>query len=128
MKEYTVKVWCDGTKEWYLNDELHREDGPAVVEYSDGTKVWYLNGKRHREDGPAVERSGGTKEWWLNGNLHREDGPAYEGFDGTKMWYLNGTKLSEKEFNKRTKVTEVTLEQIAEKFGVGINKLRIKDQ
>lgn len=30
MKEYTVKVLADGTKVWYLNDELHREDGPAV--------------------------------------------------------------------------------------------------
>jgi hypothetical protein len=33
-----------------------------------GTKEWYLNGKLHREDGPAAEGSGGTKEWWLNGH------------------------------------------------------------
>ena len=30
MIEYTVKVRADGTKEWYLNDKLHREDGPAI--------------------------------------------------------------------------------------------------
>ena len=54
MIEYTVKVWANGTKFWYLNGKPHREDGPAV-EYANGDKFWYLNGKRHREDGPAVE-------------------------------------------------------------------------
>ena len=44
MIEYTVKVWTNGTKKWYLNDELHREDGPAI-EWASGTKSWYLKGK-----------------------------------------------------------------------------------
>ena len=51
--EYTVRVYKNGNTEWWLNGELHREDGPAV-ECSDGTKSWYLHGKRHREDGPAL--------------------------------------------------------------------------
>ena len=80
-------VKCGG-KYWYLNENLHREDGPAV-EYVNGTKFWYLNGKRHREDGPAVEYADGGKEWYLNGNLHREDGPAAEFSNGSKYWYLN---------------------------------------
>ena len=29
---------------WYLNDQLHREDGPAI-EYPSGSKCWYFNGK-----------------------------------------------------------------------------------
>ena len=66
MIEYTVKVYADGTKFWYLNDKAHREDGPAV-EYGDGSKYWHLNGKRHREDGPAVELANGYKDWYLNG-------------------------------------------------------------
>ena len=33
-----------GTKRWYLNDKLHREDGPAI-EHVDGYKSWHLNGK-----------------------------------------------------------------------------------
>ena len=33
-----------GTKYWYLNGELHREDGPAY-ESVDGHKVWYYKGK-----------------------------------------------------------------------------------
>ena len=49
MIEYTVKVYADGTKEWYINGEYHREDGPAI-EWADGYKEWYLNGKLHRED------------------------------------------------------------------------------
>jgi hypothetical protein len=78
-----------GTKEWFLNGKLHREDGPAY-EGSDGSKSWWLNGKRHREDAPAVEWSNGAKEWYLNGKRHREDGPAVEGPDGSKSWWLNG--------------------------------------
>ena len=66
MIEYTVRVYTDGTKFWYLNDKYHREDGPAV-ERADGTKSWFLNGKRHREDGPAIEYADGTKFWCLNG-------------------------------------------------------------
>jgi NTP pyrophosphatase (non-canonical NTP hydrolase) len=55
-----------------LNDELHREDGPAV-EYSNGDKRWYLNDELHREDGPAVEYADGTKYWWLNGKAVTEE-------------------------------------------------------
>ena len=54
----------------------------TVKVYDNGDKYWYLNGKLHREDGPAVEWSNGSKEWWLNGELHREDGPAVECVDG----------------------------------------------
>lgn len=92
--KYEVHEYSDGTKHWYLNGKLHREDGPAV-EYSDGTKSWHLNGKLHREDGPAVEHWGGAKEWYLNDQLHREDGPAVEYWGGAKSWYLNGEVYSE---------------------------------
>ena len=78
-----------GDKYWWLNGNLHREDGPAV-EFADGDNYWLLNGKRHREDGPAIEYADGSKEWWLNDELHREDGPAIEWADGDKEWYLNG--------------------------------------
>ena len=48
MIEYKVKVYANGNKWWYLNDQLHREDGPAV-EWASGTKWWYLNGKEISE-------------------------------------------------------------------------------
>ena len=111
MKEYTVKILDNGTKEWYLNGELHREDGPAI-EYRSGSKEWYLNGERHREDGPAIEYSSGSKAWYLNGKRHREDGPAIESSNGSKAWYLNGEELIEKEFNQRTKSYEGKIVEI----------------
>ena len=49
MIEYTVKVYDNGYKEWYLNDKLHREDGPAV-ECANGSKWWYLNGEEVTEE------------------------------------------------------------------------------
>jgi antitoxin component YwqK of YwqJK toxin-antitoxin module len=91
------EVDTTGTKRWYLNGKLHREDGPAV-EWADGTKAWYLNGKLHREDGPAIEYTDGTKKWYLNGELHREDGPAVEYADGDKGWYLNGIEYTKQDY------------------------------
>ncbi len=84
----TTKQFHD-RKEWYLNDKLHRENGPAV-EYNNGGKYWYLHGQRHRIEGPAIEGSCGTKEWYLHGKLHRIDGPACEWNNGNKYWYLHG--------------------------------------
>ena len=101
MIEYTVKVWPNGSKKWYLNGQLHREGGPAY-EGSDGSKYWYLNDQLHREGGPAIEWSNGTKKWYLNGQLHREGGPAIEWSNGTKKWYLNGQKLTEEEHRRQT--------------------------
>jgi hypothetical protein len=53
---------------YYLNDKLHRKDGPAI-EYSSGSKFWYKNGLLHRIDGPAVEYSDGYKQWYYEGKL-----------------------------------------------------------
>ena len=70
---YKVEVYGGGNIYWHLNDEIHREDGPAV-EYSNGNKAWFLNGTRHREDGPAVEHSNGDKSWYLNDVEYTEEG------------------------------------------------------
>ena len=109
MIEYTVKVYDNGDKFWFLNDKYHREDGPAV-EWVDGYKAWYRNGKLHREDGPAVEYPNGDKEWFFDDLRHREDGPAVELADGTKFWFLNGTKVTEEEFNQRTRKHTIVID------------------
>ena len=62
---------------------------PVMTIDEHGTKRWYINGKLHREDGPAVEWTDGEKQWFINGKFHREDGPAVE-YSGTKQWYKNG--------------------------------------
>ena len=73
--------------------------------YDDGTKEWWLDGKRHRTDGPAAEHADGTKEWWLDGKRHRTDGPAFEAANGGKWWHLDGLYMSEDQFNARTKLS-----------------------
>ncbi len=57
------------------------------------TREWYLNNQRHREDGPAIEWADGTREWCVNGQWHRTDGPAFEDPNGDRSWYLNGDEL-----------------------------------
>jgi|APSaa5957512535_1039671.scaffolds.fasta_scaffold41123_3 hypothetical protein len=92
-----VFEYTNGTKVYFVNDEFHREDGPAV-EFSSGAKVYFINGEFHREDGPAVEFPHGPKYYYINGKLHREDGPAVEFPCGTKYYYINGEELTEESY------------------------------
>lgn len=69
--------------------------------HKDGSKWWYLNGRVHREDGPAIEYANGDKYWFRNGKCHRDDGPAIEYADGIKHWYLDGVKLVESVWKRR---------------------------
>jgi len=127
-KEQFIHIDEDGDKFYYSDREmkiLHHEDGPAL-EYSNGSMEWWLNDKLHREDGPALEYASGYKAWYLNGELHREDGPAVERVNGSKEWWLNDECFTEEEFNARMNPVELTLEQIAEKFGVSVDTLKIK--
>ena len=99
MIEYTVKVNDNGDTEWYVNDQLHREDGPAF-EFADGSKEWWINEKRHREDGPAIEYANGYKAWWIN-----------------------GVELTEEEFNNRN-VQELTVAEISERLGYPVKVVK----
>ena len=108
MSQPEMRVYPDGVKQWWLNHNLHREDGPAI-EYADGGKEWYLNGKLHREDGPAVELADGSKVWTLNGKRHREDGPAVEFPDGEKRWYLNHRPVTWQQVYRQAKTPEIEL-------------------
>ena len=61
-----------GTRRYYNHaNQLHREDGPAVI-YHNGTRKWLLNGMPHRTDGPAVE-SGSYCEWHIWGTRYTEE-------------------------------------------------------
>jgi hypothetical protein len=95
-----------------------------------GDKRYYKDQKMnmlHRLDGPAVEYADGGKSWWIDGQFHRLDGPAIEYADGYKAWYVHGKHLSEEQFDALTEPTiELTLEQIASKFGVDASKIKIK--
>ena len=71
---------------------------------------YYLNDKLHRLDGPAIESCYGYKEWYQNGLPHRTDGPAYEYCNGNKInkqWYYEGkfiTDKSQEEFERLIKL------------------------
>jgi hypothetical protein len=62
----------DGTQYWYKDGNLHREDGPAVIN-PNGYQAWFKDGERHREDGPAVIYPYGTRKWYINGKNITDD-------------------------------------------------------
>ena len=96
-----------GREEWFLNDELHRTDGPAVIIYRKDSSVeeehWRLNGKYYRTNGPAIVRyrkDGSVEEehWYSNNEFHRTDGPAIvyyrkNGSVSSGYWFLNGSRI-----------------------------------
>jgi len=91
---------------WYRNDELHREDGPAIQ--SRFYEAWFWDGLGHRGGGPAFIRTGGSphtmhqarregsllaQSWLCQGELHREDGPAVEYRDAAlNEWWTHGER------------------------------------
>ena len=71
----------------------------------------------------------GTKRYYSDRGmtiLHREDGPAVEWFEGSKYWYINGKRHREEEFNARMNPVELTLEEIADKFEVSVDQIKIR--
>lgn len=68
-RNMTVEVLENGTKKYYCNGELHRDNDLPAIEYVDGTKCWYQNGKLHRDnnDLPVIENVYGEKFWYKNG-------------------------------------------------------------
>lgn len=113
-KGAVLRIFRNGDKHWYLDNVLHRADGPAVeegknkewwlhgkrhrdndpaVEHGDGTKMWFVNGACHRVNGPAIEHGDGDTEWFVDNKRHRTDGPAVEKADGKKEWWVDGKRL-----------------------------------
>ena len=109
LKGYSLTIGQSGTKTWWLNGELHREDG-AAIENLDGYNSWYLNGKQHRENGPARTWPDGRQEWWLNGKHHRENGPARTWPDGSQEWWLND-QVTEQKAMGTDKIQQLLLDQ-----------------
>jgi hypothetical protein len=112
---------------WYVNGELHRDNGLPAIEWANGDKEWYVNGKCHRDGGlPAIIFSNGTKEWYQNGKLHRDGGlPAVVRSDGNMLWYKDGNlfyisphcsyltrKNSVKLINCADEICPITLDEI----------------
>jgi len=85
---------------WYKNGKVHRDDGPAIIHPS-GEQSWYKNGERHRDDGPAIIGADGSQSWYKKGKVHREDGPAIIWANGTRFWCLNGKIYSREDYYRK---------------------------
>jgi hypothetical protein len=58
MNILKINNWADNPPQNYT----------GVVEYSMNIKEWYLNGELHRVDGPAIDYPlAGYQRWFLNG-------------------------------------------------------------
>jgi hypothetical protein len=89
---------CGPGRAWFFHGQLHRDDGPAVVDTRPGVyrerRAYYRLGKLDRSDGPALSviaeaEAGDLQEWYRQGELHREDGPARV-HDAGSEYYLDG--------------------------------------
>ena len=74
-------------EEYHINDNLHREDGPAYIMYNKNGNVAY-------------------EGYWIDGKPHREDGPAriyyYENGDVEyKEYFINGNEITREEWYSR---------------------------
>ena len=106
------RIYCykDGTtsEEYDSSKTLHREDGPAWIEYNESGSIWresyYMEGECHREGLPAdigyyEDGALESEEYYIEGERHREDGPAVIKYnnDGS-VWYeiycIEGGELS----------------------------------
>ena len=59
-------VYANGRQAWYVDGQLHRVDGPAIIG-ADGSQTWYVDGQRHRTDGPAIIGADGRQAYWIYG-------------------------------------------------------------
>jgi hypothetical protein len=82
-------IYDDGDQIWFMDDLLHRIDGPAII-CANGKQCWYINGIFHRVDGPAQIYPNGDMFWYINGNYHRDDGPAVVYASGYRGYYQHG--------------------------------------
>ena len=91
-RENGPAIELNGSKWWYLNGKLHRDNGLPAVEMYNGDKSWHIKGLKNRENGlPAIERANGCKMWFVDNKLHRgDDLPAVICENGDKEWYFNG--------------------------------------
>lgn len=103
VEEYSkTSKGCNSQRKWKnKKGNLHREDGPALVQkcFEFYEETWFLDGFRHCVDGPAVLmlKNGNPVEvsfFYMN-QLHNEDGPALTKYDGKgnvieEKWMIHG--------------------------------------
>ena len=78
---------------WYREGKLHRIGKPAQINTYTGEERYYQDGLLHNESGPAIIMGNGDRHWYCKGKLHSYYGiPAIERSDGKYEYYCNGKK------------------------------------
>jgi antitoxin component YwqK of YwqJK toxin-antitoxin module len=91
--DQAASITHKGSQKWYKNGKLHRDGGkPAFVGKT--KTVWALNDEYHREDGPAVIWSDGGIEWWLHGKVSSEQEVNHYKLE--QVLEINSEKLNRK--------------------------------
>lgn len=92
-------ITSSGVRKYYMFNNLHRTGAPAVISADGEEWAWYQNNEIHRDDGPAVCKNG-NYYWYQKGKRHREDGPAAVMDSGRRLWILNDEIYGQKEPNE----------------------------
>jgi len=111
-----IEILEDGTKVYYKDGYVHRDDDLPAIEYSEnclalpGAKAWLQYGKLHRVGAPAfIQPKEGIINYYENGLLHRNDGPAQEINGYPLNWCYKGKRFdcnSLQEFHKFVDIYE----------------------
>lgn len=75
--------------------KIYMHDGCHINE--EGVKHYYLNDKLHREDGPAIEYPDDSPWWFINDEYRPNDDMPNESIINSKFWYLNGQRINPEE-------------------------------
>ena len=98
---YKVKI-SESTIRWYLHGKHHRGKDLPAVEWCDGNKEWWRNNERHRDGNLPAFVGGGVypyRSWFRHGKRHRDPGPegdlpAVVWSDGWKEYYKDGIRIT----------------------------------
>lgn len=114
--ENGIEILEDGTKVYYKDGYVHRDDDLPAIEYSENSnglpsaQGWYQFGKLHRIGKPAfVQPDVGIITYYENGLMHRIDGPAQEINGHPLNWAYKGKRFdcnSLQEFHRLVDIYE----------------------
>lgn len=108
-------------------NQLHSiNDQPSRL-YENGSCDWHKNGKLHRENGPAVIDfdldMNLYEEYQRNGRIHNPNGPAQIWYNGNTpekiSWWWQGSRMSFNQWAKKAKISDEKMAYLKLKW-VGI--------
>jgi hypothetical protein len=85
----TSSLAADGALEWKnQRGEFHRIGKPALI-FPNGDVIWFVNDKLHRDDGPAVEYPSENKFEW-----YKDDEPYEPSAHEIMAWKMKKNETS----------------------------------